>query len=83
MKKHALLQKTKRHPNGITREDAETQKSKNLIQRDFTASAPNQKWLSDITEVPCSDGKLYVFAVLDCFNGEIVGLVMDDNMSKE
>jgi transposase InsO family protein len=83
MKKHDLLKKAKRHPNGITREDADAQKSENLIQRDFTATAPNQKWLSDITEVPCSDGKLYVAAVLDCFNGEIVGLAMDDNMRKE
>lgn len=54
-----------------------------MIQRDFTAQAPNQKWLSDITEVPCSDGKLYVSGVLDCFNGEIVGLAMADNMRKE
>jgi transposase InsO family protein len=83
MKKHGLLQKAKRHPNGITREDAEAQKSENLIHRDFSASAPNQKWLSDITEIPCSDGKLYLSAVLDCFNGEIVGLAMDDNMRKE
>ena len=49
MKKHGLLKKAKRHPNGITREDAEVQKSQNLIQRDFNAAAPNQKWLSDIT----------------------------------
>lgn len=83
MKKHDLLKKAKRHPNGITREDAAAQKSENLIQRDFKSSAPNQKWLSDITEIPCSDGKLYLSAVLDCFNGEIVGLAMDDNMRKE
>ncbi|QHW34993.1 transposase family protein [Paenibacillus rhizovicinus] len=50
---------------------------------DFSSSAPNAKWLSDITEVPCSDGKLYLSAVMDCFNGEIVGLAMDDNMRKE
>ncbi|CAG7652865.1 hypothetical protein PAESOLCIP111_06657 [Paenibacillus solanacearum] len=80
---HGVLKKVKRHPNGITREDAAAQKSENLIKRDFSASAPNQKWLSDITEVPCSDGKLYLSAVLDCLNGEIVGIAMDDNMRKE
>ncbi len=83
MKKHDLLKKAKRYPNGITREDAAAQKSENLIQRDFSSSTPNAKWLSDITEVPCSDGKLYLSAVMDCFNGEIVGLAMDDNMRKE
>lgn len=65
MKKHGLLKKVKRHPNGITREDAAAQKSENLIQRDFSALAPNQKWLSDITEIPCLNGKLYLSAVLD------------------
>ena len=83
MKQNGLLKKPKHHPNGITREDATAQKSENLIQRDFTAQAPNQKWLSDITEVPCSDGKLYVSAILDCFDGKIVGLAMDGHMRKE
>lgn len=83
MKQNDLLKKRKRNPNGITKEDSEAQKSENIIKRDFTAETPNQKWLSDITEVACSDGKLYVSAVLDCFNGEIVGLAMDDNMRKE
>ena len=31
----------------------------------------------------CADGKLYVAAVLDCYNGEIIGLAMDNNMRKE
>jgi transposase InsO family protein len=83
MRQNGLLKKAKRHPNGITREDAVAQKSDNLIARDFTADAPNRKWLSDITEVPCSDGKMYVAAVLDCYSGEIVGLAMDNNMRKE
>ena len=80
MKENKLLHKPKHHPNGITRADATAQKSENLIARDFTAAAPNQKWLTDITEVPCSDGKLYIAPILDCFNGEIVGLAMEDNM---
>jgi putative transposase len=83
MKENGLLKKAKRHPNGITREDAAAQKSDNLIDRDFTADTPNRKWLSDITEVSCSDGKLYAAAVMDCCGGEIVGLAMDDNMRKE
>ena len=83
MKRNGLLKKKKRRPHGITREDAEAQKSENLIQRDFTADAPNQKWLSDITEIPCRDGKLYLAPVLDCFNGEIVGLAVENHMRKE
>ena len=36
-----------------------------------------------LTEVQCSDGKLYISPVLDCFNGEIIALEMRDNMKKE
>lgn len=82
-KENNLLIEQKRKPNGITQSDLESQKSENIIQQDFTAEEPNQKWLSDITEVPCADGKLYVSAILDCYDGAIVGLSMDDNMRKE
>ena len=83
MKANGLLKKRKRGPNSLTKEDREAQKSENLIKQDFTAEAPNEKWLTDITEVPTADGKLYVSPVLDCFDGQIVGLAMDDNMKKE
>ena len=39
--------------------------------------------MTDITEVQCSDGKLYIAPIMDCFNGEIIGLAMDDNMRAE
>ena len=55
----------------------------NLIKRDFTASKPNEKWLTDITQVNCKDGKLYIAPIFDCFSGEIVSLAMDRNMKKE
>lgn len=83
MKAHGLLQKKKRNPNGVTKEDYEAQKSENLINQDFTAVTPNSKWLSDISEIPTADGKLYICPVLDCFDGQIVALSMDNNMRKE
>jgi len=83
MKANGLLQKKKRNPNSLTKEDREAQKSENLINQDFTAEAPNEKWLMDISEVPTADGKLYISLVFDCYDGKIVGLTMDDNMRKE
>ncbi len=59
------------------------QKSENLFKCDFTAAKPFQKWLTDISVIPCSDGKLYIAPVLDCYNGETVGLAMADHMRKE
>ena len=75
-----LMIKRKRRPHSLTEQDKDAQKSENLINQDFSADAPDTKWLSDITEIPCADGKLYLAAVLDCYDGKIVGFHMDDNM---
>ncbi|MEA4993001.1 MAG: IS3 family transposase [Oscillibacter sp.] len=83
MKRSGLLKTPCRRANSLTKADAVAQKAENLIRRDFSASVPNQKWLTDITQISCLDGKLYIVAVLDCYNGEIVGLAMDGNMKKE
>jgi len=40
--------------------------------RDFTATAPNIKWLTDITEHPTAERKLYLCAVKDCYWGAVV-----------
>lgn len=74
----------KRHtPHGITKATTEIQDKENLIKRDFKADKPLTKLLTDITEVQCLDGKLYVSPIMDCFSGEIIALSMHDNMKKE
>ena len=73
----------KRRPHGITKATTEIQEFENLIKRDFKAEKPLRKLLSDITEIQCYDGKLYLSAVLDCYNGEILSIAMDNNMKKE
>lgn len=78
-----LMIHPKRRPNGITREDRAAQKSENLIKQDFSAAKPNEKMLTDITEVTCADGKLYLAAVLDCFDGSIQGFQMAGRMRAE
>lgn len=44
----------------------------NLLQRDFTASHPNEKWVTDVTEFKVDGKKLYLSPVMDLFNGEIL-----------
>ncbi|KAF0284745.1 IS3 family transposase [Spiribacter roseus] len=41
----------------------------NIIARDFQSPAPNEKWLTDITEFPVPDGKVYLSPMIDCFDG--------------
>jgi transposase InsO family protein len=50
------------------------------VQRDFTAAVPNHLWLTDITEHPTSEGKLYLCSVKDVFSGRIVGYSIDSRM---
>jgi transposase InsO family protein len=44
----------------------------NLINRDFRSPAPNQKWLTDITEFQIPAGKVYLSPIIDCFDGLVV-----------
>ena len=44
----------------------------NLLNRNFSASAPNEKWLTDITEFQIPAGKVYLSPVIDCFDGMVV-----------
>lgn len=48
----------------------------NLLQRDFTATAPNRKWLTDITAVWTTEGWLYLAVVLDVYSRLVVGWAM-------
>ena len=51
-----------------------------LVQRDFTASGVNELWLTDISEHPTGEGKLYLCAIKDVFSNRIVGYSMDARM---
>jgi transposase InsO family protein/transposase-like protein len=44
----------------------------NLLNRDFSAGAPNEKWLTDITEFQIPAGKVYLSPMIDCFDGMVV-----------
>jgi putative transposase len=44
----------------------------NLLNRDFSASAPNEKWLTDLTEFQIPAGKVYLSPMIDCFDGMVV-----------
>ncbi|MFI1393312.1 IS3 family transposase [Streptomyces griseoaurantiacus] len=51
-----------------------------LVNRAFTATGPNQLWLTDITEHATGEGKLYLCAVKDVFSNRIVGYSIDAQM---
>jgi putative transposase len=54
-----------------------------LVRREFTAAVPNQLWLTDITEHPTGEGKLYLCAVKDACSKRIVGYSIDARMTSQ
>jgi transposase InsO family protein len=55
----------------------------NRLAQDFTADAPNQKWLGDITYIPTAQGWLYLATVLDLYSRRIVGWALDQTMTTD
>lgn len=52
-----------------------------MLERDFKATAPNQKWLADLTYVPTAQGWLYLALVLDFFARKIIGWATSSTMA--
>ena len=52
-----------------------------LVQRDFTGDGPNKLWVTDITEHPTREGKVFCCAVLDAFSRKVVGWSIDSTQT--
>lgn len=55
----------------------------NLLNRDFQAATPNEKWLTDITEFQIPAGKVYLSPVIDCFDGRVVSWTLGTRPDSE
>lgn len=55
----------------------------NIISRDFHAAAPNEKWLTDISEFQIPAGKVYLSPVIDCFDGMVVSWTIGTSPNAE
>ncbi len=63
--------------------DTEARPAPDLVNRQFTASAPDQLWVADITYVPTLAGFLFLAVVLDVFSRRVVGWAMATHMRAE
>ena len=66
-----------------TRRGAEDVAAADLVQRDFTATAPNHLWVADITYVATWAGFLYLAVVLDAFSRRVIGWAMATHLRTE
>ena len=84
MRLAGLVGASHRHGGPMTtRRDKNLRPAPDLVDRDFTASGPNQLWVADITYVPTLAGFLYLAIVLDAWSRKIVGWSMANHLRAE
>ena len=66
-----------------TQADPTKQPAPNRLNRDFTADAPNRKWVTDITYLSTTAGWVYLAVVLDLFSRKVVGWQLGDSLATE
>lgn len=74
---------TRRRKVFTTRPDPDHTRAADLVNRDFTAAAPNLLWVTDLTYVPTRAGMAYVCFITDVFSRRIVGWSVTSHMRKE
>ena len=55
----------------------------NLLNQDFSATAPNQKWVGDITYLGTDEGWLYLAVIIDLFSRQVIGWAMSERMTTD
>lgn len=84
MREHDLASRKRRRFRVVTTDSKHAHPvAPNVLERDFKATAPNQKWLADLTYVPTDEGWLYLALVLDLFSRKLVGWAMSETMPQE
>jgi putative transposase len=73
----------RRRRRGCTVRDPAAEASADLVNRQFTVDAPDRLWITDITEHPTAEGKLYCAAVMDAYSRRIIGWSIADHMRTE
>ena len=83
MKHNGIKSKTAKKYKATTNSNHNLPVAENLLNREFTASKPNQKWVSDITYIATDEGWLYLAGVIDLYGRAVVGFAMAEHMKKE
>jgi len=73
----------RRRPRGCTKRNPAAIPSDDLVNRAFSVSGPDRLWVSDITEHPTAQGRLYLAVVLDVWSRRVVGWSIADHLRAE
>ena len=83
LKRQGLVAKAVRKFKATTNSKHNLPVFDNLLQQDFSASAPNQKWAGDITYLWTDEGWLYLAVMIDLFSRQVVGWAMAERMTTD
>ena len=83
MREAGLAGVSRRKGTRTTRRDRDARPAPDLVDRDFTADAPDQLWVADITYIPTWAGFLYLAVVVDVFSRRVVGWAMANHLRTE
>ena len=83
MSENGIVAKTKRRFKATTDSKHAFPVAENILNQKFYAGWPNQIWLADITYIPTGESWLYLAAIIDLFNREVVGWAMDSTMTRK
>ena len=82
MRHHGMQGRCRRHQRVVTTNAQHgLPVAENVLNQQFTATAPNQKWVADITYLPTTEGWLYLAGVIDLFSRKFVGWAMSETMT--
>jgi transposase InsO family protein len=79
MREHQIVGIT-RHTRSLTKHDPTVAPAPDLLSRDFTAQAPGERLVGDITYLPTGEGWLYLATVIDLHTREVIGHAMAGHM---
>jgi putative transposase len=84
MRMHGIVPEKRRSPQPVTTQrQPGVVPAPNRLAQDFSAPAPNRKWVSDFTYIETGEGWLYLAAILDLFSRKVVGWAMSETMDTE
>jgi putative transposase len=83
MKENGIRSLLRRRFKVTTKSDHHLPVAEDLVKRDFTAASPNELWVSDITYIWTWEGWLYLAAVMDVHNREVVGWTLRERLAKD
>lgn len=83
MRHHGIYAKTKRRFKVTTHSNHHLPVAANLLKGQFQTDMPNKVWLSDITYIRTQEGWLYLSAILDLYNRQVIGWSMNERLTQD